>query len=79
MSICMLPSLNRVWRCTPLDQDQSTAHIPIVALTSVAEQVPQDERFAFAAFLVKPCDPATFARVVERGAHDVRDAHRAGT
>jgi CheY-like chemotaxis protein len=60
-----------------LDQDQSTAHIPIVALTNVAEQVPQQERFAFAAFLVKPCDPQTFVRVVERCARDAADAPRA--
>ena len=62
-----------------LDQDQSAAHIPIVALTSVAEQVAHEERFAFAAFLVKPYDPATFARVVERCARDAQqpDAGRA--
>jgi CheY-like chemotaxis protein len=53
-----------------LDEDPATSHIPIVALTSFAEQIPAQERFAFAAFLVKPCDPSVFARVVQRCATD---------
>lgn len=64
------PDVSGVTLRRMLDQDTSTAHIPIVALTSFAEQVPPQERFAFAAFLVKPCDPVTFVRVVQRCALD---------
>lgn len=73
------PDVSGVTLRRMLDQDPATSHIPIVALTSVAEQVDQDDRFAFAAFLVKPCDPATFARVVEQCAREQHQPHQART
>ena len=64
------PEVSGVTLRRMLDDDPSTSHIPIVALTGFAEQVPADERFAFAAFLVKPCDPAVFVRVIQRCASE---------
>jgi CheY-like chemotaxis protein len=66
------PDVSGVTLRRMLDEDPSTSHIPIVALTGCAEQVPADDRFAFAAFLVKPCDPAVFVRVVQRCASDAK-------
>lgn len=66
------PEVSGVTLRRMLDEDPSTSHIPIVALTGCAEQVPVDDRFAFAAFLVKPCDPVVFVRVVQRCASESR-------